>query len=197
MRIYLVPDGNTFKSLLFRARPKTSELERMEIDKQLKAGVIKSAMSKWAAPMMFALTMMENFASVSSTGKSIRWPSRIHILYDVWMIIDTLGDAQYFTTLGAYSGYSQMNIRKQDRQKTALVCHYGTFQCIRMPFGLTNAPVCFQRAPDLSLTKYKWNTCLEYLDDVTILSNHMDDQIKHVDEILITLMSNLWQTKHK
>ena len=101
--------------------------------------------------------------------------------------IDSLGDAQYFTTLDAYSGYWQMRIRKEDRTKTAFVCHAGTFQCTRIPFGLTNAPACFQRALDLVLTKYKWKTCLVYLDDVIIYCNNLDDHIVHVNETLSTL----------
>ena len=56
-----------------------------------------------------------------------------------------------------------------------------------MPFGLTNAPACFQRALDLVLTKYKWKTCLVYLDDVIIYSNNLDDHVRHVDETLTTL----------
>ena len=80
-----------------------------------------------------------------------------------------------------------MRVRKQDRYKTAFVCHAGTYQCTRMPFGLTNAPACFQRALDLTLTNFKWRTCLVYIDDVIIFSTNLDDHIKHVDEILTTL----------
>lgn len=40
IRIDHLPDTKPFNSPPFRARPKTSELERAEIDKQLKVGVI-------------------------------------------------------------------------------------------------------------------------------------------------------------
>lgn len=69
--------------------------------------------------------------------------------------IDTLGDAKYFTTSNAYSGYWNMKLRKKDKQKTAFVFHAGTFQCFRMPFGLTDIAVCFQRSVDLIMTIYK------------------------------------------
>lgn len=39
-----------------------------------------------------------------------------------------LGDVEYFTTLDAYSGYWNMNIRKDDLPETAFVFHSGTFQ---------------------------------------------------------------------
>ena len=98
--------------------------------------------------------------------------------------IDSLGEATIFTTLDAYSGYWQMPVRESDRHKTAFVCHAGTYQYTRMPFGLTNAPASFQRALDFILTKYKWKTCLVYLDDVIIYSKSVEDHIRHVDEIL-------------
>lgn len=54
MRIDLVPDARPFKSAPYRAGPKTRELERAQIDKQLKAGIIESAYSEWTAPVLFA-----------------------------------------------------------------------------------------------------------------------------------------------
>ena len=53
-----------------------------------------------------------------------------------------------------------------------------------MPFGLTNASATFQRALDLILTKYKWKTCLIYLDDIIIYSKSINEHINHVDEVL-------------
>jgi len=188
MRIDLVPDAKPFKSAPYRAGPKTRELERAEIDKQLKAGIIEPAYSEWAAPVLFApkkdgkLRFCIDYRKLNSMTQKDTYP-----LPRMDECIDTLGEAEYFTTLDAYSGYWEMKIRPQDRHKTAFVCHAGTFQCTRMPFGLTNAPACFQRALDLILTKYKWKTCLVYLDDVIIFSNNVDDHIKHVDEILQTL----------
>lgn len=53
MRINLVADAKQFKSASYRAGPKTRELERENIDKQLKAGVIERDMSEWASPVLF------------------------------------------------------------------------------------------------------------------------------------------------
>ena len=53
-----------------------------------------------------------------------------------------------------------------------------------MPFGLTNAPATFQRALDVILNRFKWKTCLVYIDDIIIFSKTVDEHIDHVDEIL-------------
>ena len=101
--------------------------------------------------------------------------------------IDSLGEAKVFSTLDAYWGYWQVPINPEDRPKTSFVCHAGQFQCVRMPFGLTNAPATFQRALDIVLTRFKWKSCLVYIDDIIIFSKTVDEHIRHVDEILTTL----------
>ena len=101
--------------------------------------------------------------------------------------IDSLGAARVFSTLDANWGYWQLPIWPQDRDKTALVCHSGTYRYKRMPFGLVNAPASFQRALDVILAGYKWQTCLVYLDDVVIFSKTVADHIGHVDTILSAL----------
>ena len=57
-----------------------------------------------------------------------------------------------------------------------------------MPFTLTNAPSIFQRALDIALSKYKWQTCLVYIDDVIAFSKSVEDHINHLDDVL-TLLS--------
>ena len=101
--------------------------------------------------------------------------------------IDSLGEASIFTTLDEYSGYSQVTIRDDYKHKSAFVCHSGHCQYVRMPFGLTNAPATFQRALDTVLTRFKWKTCLVYIDDIIIYSKSVDEHIFHVYEIFTTL----------
>lgn len=49
IRIDLVLDTKLFKSAPYSAGRKTREIERAEIDKQLKVRIIEPAMSEWAA----------------------------------------------------------------------------------------------------------------------------------------------------
>ncbi len=188
--IDLVDGARPFKTQPYRAGPKARELVQFEIDKQLEAGVIEPSMSEWAAPVLFVpkkdgkLRFCIDYRKLNSMTVKDSYP-----IPRMDECIDTLGEARVFSTLDAYSGYWQMNVAKKDRPKTAFVCHSGTFQCKRMPFGLTNAPATFQRALDLILTKYKWQTCLVYLDDVIIFSTSVEEHIRHVDEVLSCLSS--------
>jgi len=98
--------------------------------------------------------------------------------------IDSLGEATIFTTLDCNSGYWQIPVAQEDKDKTAFASHVGSYQFIRMPFGLTNAPATFQRALDILLAGVKWQFCLVYLDDVIIFSKTEEEHIVHVDYIL-------------
>jgi hypothetical protein len=49
--------------------------------------------------------------------------------------IDSLGDAVVFSTLDANSGYWQVSMHPDDRDKITFTCHVGTFRFKRMPFG--------------------------------------------------------------
>ncbi len=101
--------------------------------------------------------------------------------------LDTLGVAQYFTTLDCNSGYWQIPVARADREKTAFTSHEGCFQWTRMPFGLCNAPATFQRTLDILLTGYRWRSCLVYLNDVIIFSSTFDEHLGHVRDILQVL----------
>jgi len=101
--------------------------------------------------------------------------------------IDSLGDAQIFTTLDANCGYWQLRIDPADRDKTSFVSHGGSYRYLRMPFGLRNARDMFHRCLDIILSGVRWKSCLVYLDDVIVQSNKLEDHIKHVDEVLTLL----------
>ena len=80
--------------------------------------------------------------------------------------LNSLGEANVFSTLDCNAGYWQIPIAPEDWHKTTFTCHCGTYQCKRLPFGLCNAPATFQRAMDMILAGVRWQICLVYLDDV-------------------------------
>ena len=51
-------------------------------------------------------------------------------------ILDTLGKAQYFSSLDLMSGYWQVVLDEDSRQKSAFTTDRGLYEFIRMPFGL-------------------------------------------------------------
>jgi len=101
--------------------------------------------------------------------------------------LDSFGEARFFSMLDCTAGHWQINIREEDREKTAFVCHSGLFEWLRMPFGLTNAPATFQRALDVIQAGLKCQVCLIYLDDVIVFSKTVEEHIQHLDTVLSRL----------
>ena len=83
-------------------------------------------------------------------------------------ILDQLGKAKYFTSLDLASGYWQVKLAKESREKSAFTTHCGLYEFIRMPFGLCNVPATFQRLMQVVLAGLDWKSCFVYLDDIVI-----------------------------
>ena len=98
-----------------------------------------------------------------------------------------LASAQYFTCLDLRSGYWQIRLAEDAKEKTTFTCWYGHFQFRVMPFGLTNAPATFQRMMNDILRKYIDCCTMVYLDDVIIFSKTEDEHIQNVLDVVRAL----------
>ena len=98
-----------------------------------------------------------------------------------------LGGSCYFSAMDLASGYWQVDLTPEDREKAALITADGLFEPTRMPQGLCNAPATFQRAMDTILQDLKLSCVLVYLDDITVFSATFTDHLKHLKEVFIRL----------
>ena len=123
-----------------------------EINKLKRCGIIETSVSPWASRIVPVrkktgeLRMCIDFRKLNSvTVKDVYPIPRID------EILDELAQAKFFTTLDATSGYYQLMVAPEDREKTAFRWKGGFYQFRRMPFGLCNAPSTFQRCMDTIL----------------------------------------------
>ena len=106
-----------------------------------------------------------------------------HPLSRIDDLLDSFKDATCFTTLDLVSGYWQIEMDPQDREKTAFITDYGIYEFNVMPFGLTNAPATFQRTINRVFMRILGDYVVVYLDDLNIYSQNFNEHLKHLRKV--------------
>ena len=73
-----------------------------------------------------------------------------------------------------------MQVKEEERPKTAFSTHRGQFQWRVMPFGLTNGPASFTRLMNLALGELTWTHCLVYLDDIIVWAPSFEEHLRRL-----------------
>src|SRR3984957_16312710 len=173
------------KKRAYRAAPKENEFIKNEIEDMLEQGLIKPSTSPWSFPVVVVrkknskFRFCVNYKPLNDITKKDTYP-----LPRIDEILDSLHQAQWFTTLDLASGYWQIRVKAEDQEKTAFTTKFGIFEFKVMPFGLCNAPATFQRTMDQILQGIKEEFVLVYLDNVIIYSKTFKEHLQHLTKVL-------------
>ncbi|GBG68783.1 hypothetical protein CBR_g3323 [Chara braunii] len=167
---------------------------RAQLDDLLEKGWIWPSSSSYSAPILFVrkknkeLRLCIDYRKLNAqTVKNANPLPRIDDL------LKRLGGAKFFSKLDLKSAYHQLEIRQEDRYKTAFKTGYGHFEWLVMPFGLTNAPATFQAAITTEFRHMLDRFILIYLDDILVNSRSLDEHVEH----LCTVLERLRQATYK
>jgi hypothetical protein len=108
---------------------------------------------------------------------------------------DRLGAARYYTKLDCLSGYWQVRLKDEDREKTAFNTRMGKFEYKVMPFGLCNAPATFQSIMNELLREALDEYVIVYLDDILIYSKTKEEHFRHIRRVFELLESEKFYLK--
>ena len=98
-------------------------------------------------------------------------------------MMDSLGNAHWFSSMDLTSGYWQIEMKEEDKAKTAFTSREGLFEFNVMPFGLCNAPATFQRTMDTVLGDYNWKFANVYIDDLNVFSKDFEEHLEHLNKV--------------
>ncbi len=159
---------------------------REHLDELLREGVIQECSGEWRSPILpikkkdGSMRLAIDYRELNAiTKKDVSPIPRID------EIIEQVGGAKVFTKLDLTKGYYQVEVRKEDREKTAFVFDDKLFCFNRMPFGLTTAPQTFQKLMNKVIEGVASARC--YLDDVVIFSATAEEHVGHVRCVLARL----------
>ena len=98
--------------------------------------------------------------------------------------LDRLAGASYFTSIDMVSGYHQVEVADEDKEKTEFVSPYGLFQYCRMPYGLAGAPATFQSVVEDMVQVLETEDIMAYLDDVICFHATFDKHLEGIQKLL-------------
>ncbi|CAF5024393.1 unnamed protein product, partial [Rotaria sp. Silwood1] len=169
----------------YRVSYKDEQIQREEIDRLLKQGIIEESKSPWSSPIVLvrkkdgSVRFCIDFRKLNNITTKDAFP--IPRIDDIF---DHLSQAEYYTTIDFKSGYFQVGLDPKDRPKTAFSTRDQHYQFTVLPQGVTNGPPAFQRIVSQILGPTRWQYSLAYLDDVIIYSPTFDQHLTHLDDIL-------------
>ncbi|CAB5212247.1 unnamed protein product [Rhizophagus irregularis] len=92
--------------------------------------------------------------------------------------------AKWVTIIDLASGYWQIEMEEEDKEKTAFICSQGLYEFNVMPFGLKNAPAIFQRTMNKIFKEYLDKFMNVYIDDIIIYSKNWNEHLQHIKIVL-------------
>ena len=177
-------NGNPIRQAVRRVPlSQRDEIRRLLTEMQEK-NIIAPSKSPWASPIVLvpkkdgSLHFCVDYRKVNEITHKDAYP--IPRIDDT---LDTLAGAMCFSTLDLKSGYWQVEVDPQHREKTAFCTHEGLFQFNVMPFGLCNAPATFQQLMDMVLSGLQWSSCIVYIGDIIVVGRSFDEHLCNLKQV--------------
>lgn len=99
-------------------------------------------------------------------------------------VLDCLTGSKWFSVLDLRSGYYQVEMSEEHKEKTAFLCPLGFFQFERMPQGITGAPATFQRLMEKAVGDMNLLQVLVYLDDLIVFGKTLEEHEQRLLKVL-------------
>ncbi|GFW91630.1 retrovirus-related Pol polyprotein from transposon 17.6 [Trichonephila clavipes] len=94
------------------------------------------------------------------------------------------GSTRFCADYHLKSGYWQIELHPDDKEKTAFTTGQGLWQFKIMPLGLCNAPATFERLMETVLGGLSYEACLVYLDDIIIVGRSFEEHLINIRRVL-------------
>ena len=160
-------------------------------------GIVSPSVSPWNSPLLLVPKKSSEEGRLGIDFRKLNEATikQVFPIPRMDEILDQLGRSRYFSTLDLASGYHQVEVDEEDREKTAFSTPFGHYEFNRMPFGLTGAPATFQRLMNHLLIGLQWLECFVYLDDIVIYGGNLAEHEARLCRVLQCLREHNLKVK--
>jgi hypothetical protein len=158
-----------------------------EVKKLLDAQIIVPLRySEWVANLVLVrkksgeIRLCVDFRNLNRSSRKDNYP-----LPNMEHILQRVTGASRMSMIDGFSGYNQISVMPEDREKMAFTTPWGTFMYAKMPFGLMNAGATFQRAMDIAFIGEKDQFVVIYLDDIMVFSKTDKEHCCHLKRVFL------------
>jgi ribonuclease HI len=183
-KIPLKPRVKPFRQKLRQFNPILLPVIEKEVKKLLDAKIIVPLRySDWIANLVPVrkksgeIRLCVDFQNLNRSSLKDNYP-----LPKMDHVLERVVGANRMSMIDGFSGYNQIAMNEQDREKTAFTTPWGTFMYDKMPFGLMNAGATFQRAMDIAFVGERDKFIVIYLDDLTVFSKTDEEHLIHLKQ---------------
>ena len=197
---HTIDTGNALPIKLPPRRVPFSQMDAMqkELESMLDKGVIQPSSSPWASPVVLvkksdgSLRFCIDYRKVNAITKKDAYP-----LPRIDETLDAVSGSQYFCAMDLASGFWQVEMKAEDREKTAFSTRQGLFEFLVMPFGLSNSPSTFSRLMAKVLQGMSMSEVLVYMDDILVHNKTFSETLRVLREVFLRLRKSGLKLKPK
>jgi hypothetical protein len=108
-------------------------------------------------------------------------------------VIDSTAGCDLLCFLDCYSGYHQIVIKEEDREKTAFITPFGAYCYTTLSFGLKNAGTTYQRAIQACFKRQLNKNVEAYMDSMVVKTRNSNTLIGDLEETFTSLQEYHWK----
>jgi ribonuclease HI len=181
-KIPLNKDTKPFRQNLRSFNPLLLPMMEKEIRKLLDARIIiPLRYSEWISNLVPVrkkngeIRLYVDFRNLNKCSRKDNYP-----LPKMEHMLQKVSGSKVMSFIDGFSGYNQIVVHPEDKEKTTFTTPWGTFMYEKMPFSLMNAGATFQRAMDIAFIGEKDKFVLIYLDDIIVFSSSHELHLQHL-----------------
>ncbi|XP_024015214.1 uncharacterized protein LOC112088924 [Eutrema salsugineum] len=153
-----------------------------EVERLLQAGSITEVRyPDWLAnPVVVKKKNGKWIICVDFTDLNKACPKDSFPLPHIDRLVEATAGNELLSFMDAFSGYNQILMHPEDREKTSFITDRGIYCYKVMPFGLKNAGATYQRFVNRMFASQLGRTMEVYIDDMLVKSLLAKDHVRHL-----------------